>query len=211
MSTTKYKIADQVMLRLKGGRPDMATRTDIRDIMVAAGQVVNEMISAQFYKVTLPSGETIPDGMVIATYEDVSVTAWKNISRTLLPAFPAQLPRGMGIFSVSNPENPHDVFVPAQPGQIAMVKSQRLIADFSGMVAYENIGSYIEYDTNIIATKSIDKVRLRLVVKDVDSLGEYDPLPIPADYEATIVETLFQRFANQGEADKKTDVQIENK
>lgn len=208
--TTKYKIAEQVLLRIKGGRPDMATRTDIRDIIVAAGQVINELIGAQFYKTTLPSGETIPDGNVLATYEDVDVLPWKNISRSVLPAIPVQLPRGMGIFSVSNPDNPHDVFVPAQPGQIAMVKSQRLISDVGGLVAYEPYGSYIEYDTNIIATKSINKVRIRLVIQDIDSLGEYDPLPIPANYESMVIESLFERFANQGQADKKTDVQIEN-
>ena len=208
--TTKYKIAEQVLLRLKGGRPDMATRTDIRDIIVAAGQVINELIGAQYYKTTLPSGETIPDGITLATYEDIDVTPWKNISRSVLPAIPVQLPRGMGIFSVSNPDNPHDVFVPAQPGQIAMVKSQRLISEIGGLVAYEPYGSYIEYDSNIIATKSISKVRIRLAVRDVDTLSEYDPLPIPANYEAMVVESLFERFANQGQADKKTDVQIEN-
>lgn len=210
--TTKYKIAEQVLLRLKGGRPDMATTVDIRDIMVAVGQEVNAMIGAQYYKTTLPSGETIPDGLVLATYENVSVTAWKTISRSLLPAMPVSLPRNVGIFAVSSPTNPHDVFIPAQAGQIAMVKSQRLISDFGGVVAYEPYGPYIEYDTNItIAPKNITNVMMRLVVKDAELLNETDPLPIPADYEAVIVQNLFERYMKQGEADKKSDVLIENK
>lgn len=210
MSTTKYRLAEQVMLRLKGGRPDMATKVDMRDLILAVGQAANEELKGQMYKTVLPNGETIPDGLMLATFEDVPVEQWKTISRSVLPVIPVQLPRGMGIFRISDPDNPHIRIIPTLPGQIAQAQTQRLIADFGGMHVYEPYGSYVEYDKNLLSV-GINRVMMRLVVRDVDSLTDHDPLPIPADYEATIVDRVFTRFAEMGTADKKTDVQTENK
>ena len=207
---TKYLLAEQVMLRLQGGRPDLANRTDIRDLILAVGQAVNELIKAQYYAGTLPSGETIPDGCVLATYEDVAVTQWKKTSRSQLPAMPVNLPRNMGVFAISKNDDPYCVFIPAQAGQLAMVQSQKMMSDLAGHYAYETYGNYVEYNKNLIAD-NIDKVMMRLVVKDVLALDDHDVLPIPADFEAMVVDTVFKRFAQQGQSDKDTDVSTENK
>lgn len=207
---SKYSISEQILLRLQGGRPDMATTTDIRDIMLAVGQAVNELVKGQHFNVTLPSGETIPDGLMIATYEDVSVEAWKKSSRALLPVMPVALPRGMGVFAISKADDQFCVFVPAQPGQIAMLQSQKMISGVGGLYAYELYGQYVEFNKNLIAD-SIDKVMVRLIVKDVMSLDDDDVLPIPADFESMVIETVFKRFAQQGSADKDNDVLTQNK
>lgn len=207
--STKFLLAEQVMLRLQGGRPDQAVKTDRRDVMLAIGQAANELIKAQYFSTTLPSGDTIPDGSVLATYDNVAVQAWKNISRAQLPATPIGLPRGMGIFMISLISDPSAVFVPALPGQLAMLKSQSMISGLGGLYAYEQFGSYVEFNKNLIAD-SITAVMMRLLVTDIATLGVYDPLPLPADYEAIVVETVFKRFLAATSGDMDTDVLTNN-
>lgn len=102
MSSTKYVMAEQVLLRLKGGNPTAASTVNLFDIKKAIEQHINKALQAQQFTVNLPSGETIPDGLSILTYDSVPVTTYKNIlSRAKLPALPIMLPRGMGVFHIS--------------------------------------------------------------------------------------------------------------
>lgn len=194
---------------MKGGRPDQATRIDIRDIMLSVGQVVSEITKSQYFSQTLPSGETIPDGSMLATYENVAVEVNGERSRATLPAMPIGLPRGMGVFSIENPKSDCDVFIPALPGQLAMVKSQKMISHLSGYYAYEQYGTSIEFNKNLIKD-GVENLTMRLLVSDVSKLGPYDPLPIPGDYEGPIIETVFQRFSKYIPNDKDTDVMTNN-
>ena len=205
MATLRF-LAEQVMLRLTGGRPDIATKTDIRDIMAAVVQDVNEQIGVRQFQVTMANGETIPDGVVLATYDNVPVTTYQKVSKAKLPVIPVQLPRGMGVFAISPADDMFVQYIPAQAGQIAMVRSQRLLNTADRVCLYEPRGSEVIFEENLVA-KGVSAVQVTLVVKDVSGLHETDPLPIPADYEAGVVDRVFTRFAQQGRPDEKTDVQ----
>lgn len=207
---TKYSLGEQVLLRLTEGRPDQASRFDIRECILAVCNALNEQIKAQHYSVQLPSGETIPEGTVLATYENVPVTAWKKGSRILLPAVPVHLARGQGVFAISKNDDPYCLFIPALPGQIAMIQSQQLFSSLVDFYLYEQYGMYIEFEKNLLA-KNITSVMVRLLVSDVDTLSDYEPLPIPADYVGTVVDTAFKRLASQLPNDKDTDLFTENK
>lgn len=204
---TRFGIAEQVLLRLKGGRPDLATKTDIRDIIIAIPQVANVLLKGSYFTEVLPSGDTMPEGVMLSTYEDVAVEKWKNVSRSVLPAMPmGGLPRQMGVFEISLPENPYCVFVPALPGQVSMLKSQKsLVSALCDMVIFEPYGTYVVYNRDI-TTEGKNKVRIRLVVSDISNLGDYDLLPVTADMENEIVNTLFRQFGGSLPADEKTDV-----
>ncbi len=204
---TKFLLAEQVLNRLTGGRPDQASRYDRRDIEMAVGQATNEAIKGQYFSVTLPSGDTIPEASVLATYENVPVEEWKGISRSKLPALPISLPRGMGVYMISDNDKPHCLFIPALAGQLAMVESQKMISNLCGIYAYEQFGSYVEYNKNLIK-EGTTSVMMRLLVTDVMSLSIYDTLPLPADYEAGVVDMVYKRFAQQGMGDKNSDVLI---
>ena len=56
----------------------------------------------EYLSVTLPSEETIPEGLVLASYDNVPVERYKGVSRARLPAMPISLRRGMGIWFVVN-------------------------------------------------------------------------------------------------------------
>ena len=101
MVTSKKLLTEQVLDLLKGG--DYPAQTDIEITVVekTIEQVINAALKVDFFSVQSPSGDTIPDGLVLATYESITVERYKKIlSRAKLPAIPIALPRGMGVFFV---------------------------------------------------------------------------------------------------------------
>ena len=101
MPTTKYKIAEQVLLRISKGYPDNASGVQLEDIIEAVGQKANEAYRAEYFNQTLPSGETIPDGLVLNLYENVPVVSYGDRSRAVLPVMPISLPRNMGVYEIT--------------------------------------------------------------------------------------------------------------
>jgi len=204
MACTKYSIADQIMLRLRGGRPDAAKSIDIRDIIIAVGQTANALMKAEYFT-TLSSGETIPDGAIIATYDDIPVYAYRSVSRADLPAMPISLPKNMGVWEIISGDGISCVFIPLQAGIWHLVQTDGLISDLGGQIGYEVYGKNVEFKSDL-SKKNITKVSMKLIVNDVTTLTEYEPLPIPADQETQIIEILFKQFMGTPPADTDTDL-----
>jgi len=98
--TTKYIIAEQVQMLLKGGNPSAASSVELSDIMRNIGQVVNSMYKTEQLSINMPSGETMPEGAMLATYEDIDVVSWKGVSKSTLPVMPISLPRNIGVYHI---------------------------------------------------------------------------------------------------------------
>ena len=130
--STKYRLAEQILLRLTGGSIQTASKVQLDDIKLAIGQKINELYKAQHFSVTLASGETVPDNLMLATYTGIPVTSYGDRSVATLPIMPISLPRNVGVFQV--------------------------------------------YDS-------------------VDASNEYIPLPISADMESVIIDSVFEKFA----------------
>jgi cellobiose-specific phosphotransferase system component IIB len=192
--STKKQIAEQVLRNLSGGDPSAGSRVHILELYKAIEQSVNRLIKAQHFKETFASGETIPEGAVLATYENVSVTQWKDVSKSTLPAMPVALPKGMGVFEISLQDDAFGAeFIPIQPGQFTMALAQRLMSELLGQTGYELIGPEVIYTKDLTAL-DITQVRMRLVVLDASQYGEYDLLPIPADMEASVIEECVNLY-----------------
>ena len=65
-NSTKFLMAEQVLLRLAGGYRDVAQSVQMEDVVKAIEQVINTMFQTQYYSATLPTGETVPDNLMIA-------------------------------------------------------------------------------------------------------------------------------------------------
>ena len=101
MVTSKKLLCEQVLDLLKGGDYPSQTGVEITVVEKTIEQLVNAALKVDFFSVQSPSGDTIPDGLVLATYESITVERYKKIlSRAKLPAIPISLPRGMGVFFV---------------------------------------------------------------------------------------------------------------
>src|SRR5512136_2406077 len=95
--TTKYLMAEQVLTRLPGGFRDVNQSVQMEDVVKSIEQVINSMFQMQYYSAVLPTGETVPDNLMIAFYENITVTTDGDKSKALLPIMPISLPRNMGV------------------------------------------------------------------------------------------------------------------
>jgi hypothetical protein len=200
--STKKIISDQVLYRLYGGVPDSSAPVQEEDVWKALEQKINTTFKMQHFEVTLAAGETIPDGAVLAFYENVAVTRYGNRSRSLLPVVPVTLPRNMGVFEVAPvPEHTGNQanydgrpFIPLQAGQRFLLQADELLNDLLGQIGYEVKGKYVEY-TKDLTLLGVDDVNMTLVVFDMSQYGITDVLPVPADYEEILINELVAQFS----------------
>lgn len=145
----------------------------------------------------------------IADFErcDYNVIDTRGRAKIALPAQPIALPRGMGIWHIGDYRDIDSSYIPVQPGEHAVLKgvSHTGLSDALGrLVAYEWYGHSTVY-FNKTAGQMPDKVLVRLVVVDPETLGEYDLLPIPADMEETVIVKVLEILKADGQPDVKTD------
>lgn len=189
----KRLLADQVKFRLEAGWPDINEAVLYDDIYVAIGQIVNSMFQMEHFSVTLPSGETMPDALSLATYDGVAVESLANgRSRATMPVMPRSLPRNMGCFDIQDP-NGFISFIPLLPTQRILLKSQPLINDILGQVGFEVKSKVVEF-TKDLRLLDIDTVTMQLVVTDISTFSEIDELPIPPNQEKAIIDELMKQF-----------------
>jgi hypothetical protein len=207
MYTTKYSIAEQVMLRLKNGRPDLANQLDMRDVIAMVPQVAAKSFQIGYFNTTLPSGETIPDGLMLATFT-IPVTHGEKQSTATLPARPISLPRQMGVFAVYDPAEPFTAYIPALPGQMAMLDSQPLMKKWANFcVIYEVNGGKLVFKNKIIP----NTLTCQMFIADIAGVSDTDPIPVTQDMELEIVGKLFEFFAQDLPQNKQNDLLTDNK
>ena len=103
---TKKWLVEQIQALLAGGQTSAGAKYERRMIEAVLQTVINKKLKSEYFNVTLPGDETMPEGLVLASYDAIVVEKYKGLSRAKLPAMPISLRRGMGIFfvgqSVSN-------------------------------------------------------------------------------------------------------------
>lgn len=200
---TKKGISDMIMYKIYGGVPDSSGAVDERDIWDAIDHKVNSILKTQQFNMNLPSGGTIPENLLIATYENVSVTKTANErSKCTLPVTPISLPRNMGIHEIrpvistvdSGDRLLGDPFIPLQSGQFFLLKADQLLNDLFGRVGYEINGKTVLF-TKDLPFMGVNKVDIKLLTFDISQYSITDDLPIPSDYIAQIEDELMKEFA----------------
>lgn len=200
---TKKEIAEMVLFKLAGGLPDTSFPVKERDIYDATDHKINTMIKGQQFSVNLPSGGTIPDNLLLATYEDVAVTRTANEkSKCTLPIMPISLPRNAGINEIRPVLNLVDSgdkilgqpIIPLQAGQSYLLQADKMLNDLLGQFSYEVNGKAIFFNKDL-TTYEIIKVDMKLVVFDISQYSLTQDLPIPSDWVGIIEDELVTEFA----------------
>lgn len=200
---TIVTLAEQVLRRLNGGNSTAAQIQHLVEIKESVKQHINQLLKVEYYNEVLPTGETIPDGCVLATYDEVEVVAWREVSKSVLPAIPVRLPRNMGVFHIGKTGEAFDGFIPMKMGVFSQVKQQRLISDVLGQIGYEVQGKEVVYSKNLLAIDPmIEEVTMRLIVSDINIVGDYDLLPINADMEKIVVDGVYAIYAPEPQKPK---------
>lgn len=205
---TLYILAEQIRKQAVGDKAGLASKLKMDEVRRAACQVANKLLKIEQFS-TMNTGEMIPQGSVIAEYDNLPVVDYKNVAKVVLPVAPVRLPRGMGVWHVSRCDDVHNPFIPSQNGMIPMVQAEPLINEGLGIPIYEVHGLNIVFDRDVLDNSVIDpivdEVFVRLVVTDISELGEFDPLPFPSDMEADVIRETAALLFGTPPADKITD------
>lgn len=195
MPTTRYKISEQVMELLKGSNPKSASTVKIESVIEYAGQVINKLFKQEHITVNIPSGESIPQGVMLTYYDGLVPVQYKNVSKITLPATPVALPRNLGVFHVSRTADINNGFVPVLNGQTALLTSENLMNSII-TDTYSVYGNDIIFNKDL-TTENGTTIIVGLLVHDINSFDDYTALPLPSDMEADVVQECFKLFASQ--------------
>jgi hypothetical protein len=153
----------------------------------------------------MADGDTIPPNCMIYTYESVPVTVYKTTkSKAVLPSMPINLPKNMGVFHISRTDAIDEPFIPIPSGLYGIVKPQVLLGELSGLIGYEVFGKDVVFTKNLPGL-GINNVFIRLVGVDLNTVTDYETLPISSDMEAMIVQTVYNILVQTPPADKITN------
>lgn len=202
---TKYLLAEQVWFRLKGGYPDIDQSVQIEDIIAVIPQKVASILKMQHFSVTLPSGERIPENLMIATYNDVELTTLNGKrSQATLPIMPVSLPRNMGVYEVDRYDDFRCPFIPLMAGQNSLLRGQPMISGLLDQVGREVYGDKVILSEDL-TIDNVSTIHMRLIVLDINAYDDYTKLPIPADYEEQLILDLVEQFSPRRSGGKTAD------
>lgn len=208
---TIYRLAEQCLSLIEGGDMPAASSLSIDELKIACGQKINELLKTEHFGVNIPMREQIPNGSVLGLYEDIAVTSWNGKSKATLPIKPLKLPRNMGVFAIymkTSANGMYDLdkeFIPLQMGQGALLKSQPMINNLLGQVGYECFGMDVIFSKDLPSMFEYVRVAMRLAIMDISQYGDYDPLPLPAEMEWTIIQEVYKLYSTQPIPDKIID------
>lgn len=208
---TLGRLSEEILRMLSGGEIQAAKNISINEIKISIGQVANSVLKSDYLKINLKTGETIPNGTMVALYENISVVQSNGVSKATLPIKPVQLKRNIGIygiypkFATNDHYDTSKEFIPLQMGQSGLLGSQPLLNDLLGQIGYENFGNEIIFTKDLLTLYPNIKLAMRLVIMDISQYGDYDILPILPEQEWQIKQEVLKIYSNVGTPDKLVD------
>lgn len=190
MATTKKQLAEQVLRIISGGHLKPDETIDIREIMLMADQMRDELIVET---VNINGGLTI-DPAFVSYYEDVVVNydAPKNERYINLPATPIRLPKKLGVYSIAPMQNADDQFIPI-PVTGSWLYKDTMAMENNVITKYFQVGTQVFFK-NIDPTISLVLVGLVASSKDITESAVY---PITPEIEAMLIKRLFEMFVRE--------------
>lgn len=204
--TTLYRISEEILKLLSGGNIQAGKNISFGEIKISVCQVLNQLLKIEHLSVNEKMQEKIPNGTVIGTYEGIAVTAaGTGRSKAKLPIKPIKLPRNMGIWSIYRTSDSENEFIPLQMGQFNLSKSQPLLNDLFGQIAYENKGMDLLFNKDLTLLYPNETVTCELAVMDMSLYGDYVPIPILPEMEWQIKNEVVKLYGGEGIADLLVD------
>ena len=204
---TIYSLAEQAIKLITGSGGSAGAEVSYGEIKVAVAQVVNKLLKVEYLSINGKMGETIPNGSVLGLYEGITPTSWiTGRSKAILPVKPMKLPRNMGIWSIYRTNDPENEFIPLQMGQTNLIKSQGMLNGLLGQIGYEALGGMdIAFTKDLTSLYPNETLSMRLAVMDASLYGDYDPLPLPPEFEMDAVAQVVKLYSGEPVADKVVD------
>lgn len=211
MSTTIYRISEEILKLLLGDEISVSSNTSINEIKISVCQVANQLLKTEHFTINEKMGERIPNGSVLGLYTEIPIVSYNGKSMSTLPVKPLKLPRNMGIFAIYFRNNTNENYnldseaIPLQMGQGGLLKSQPMINNLLGQTGYECFGEQIIFTKDLPAIFPNIVCAMRLAILDFSQYGDYDPLPLLPEQEWEIKKQVLALYAKAPIADKLVD------
>lgn len=188
--TTKAFIESALRI-LKGGNVRSSSNIHENDVKASLGRAIAFLVKKEV--VTQMDGSSVPDYLMVGTYENIQVQAIDDThSYALIPVPTVALGRSKGIMKVAK-TGCYDFIVPLEPGMMSVAQKVNhtalaAILD-SEIVAYEPQRDRVVFNRS--KAEMGDSVYMNLVVVDVLQLDDYSQLPIPQDMEGQAMQMVL--------------------
>ena len=203
MSTTRIQLGERIIVYLNGGRIPVGSKVDYREIQQQVTSVANKHLKISYMSENIPLGESVPNGLAIAEYNNIPVTKYNNVSCSILPAMPIKLPLNLGVWAIFPTGDPSAAFIPLQQGDEAYLKSQPVINKLLGFIGFTQYGTRVVYSIDI--SLGTPTVTMRLVVLDMTQYGDNDILPITSDQEWDIFSEIVKMYGVEPPSNRIVD------
>lgn len=191
MATTIYRISEECLRILSGGNPDVATNVSIHELKISVGQVANLLLKTEYFNTNIPMGEVIPNGAMLATYDNILVTSISGRAVATLPIKPMKLPRNLGLNSVYDEECE---YIPLELGQANLLNSQGLLSELL-TDSFENFGDKLLFRSDITLGNDTPKyVSARMIILDISQYSDWDILPVNPELEWQIKQEVLKLY-----------------
>lgn len=193
--TTKSQLIERVRRILSGGYPSNRDRVKDAEIEKHLESAINRLLKMEMFNMTYTiDGMSIPDGVMLATYENIPVVGGLNDTCTAtLPVTPMYLPERMGVFSVYPTSYPEAEFIPIPSGQYYILQQVKEINSLLGRVPYIWDGKKLTIYRNLIGD-GVFSIDIKLAVADLSTVGPNDPLPLSPELEEQAIQACAQIF-----------------
>jgi len=207
MAVTKAILTEQIYRIIDGGFPSTRSRVGKAEIELAISDVANSLLKTEIFNINynLDGGNTV-DGAALAIYENIPVTRDVNWNTTktaqvTLPATPMMLPDQIGVYSIYPSGQPHLALRYISSGSFGFWMNNRLVAPLHRRLYTVAGNKVIIYDDWFGA--GYNEVDMQLVISDISTAGENDPLPIPPEFREKIVAMVIQRFVSESDTNRR--------
>lgn len=165
---------------------------DLLDVGLAPAEVRSAVRKSGLSLKGVPS---LTGGITVSSFNRCGPTYASASLRSavLLPVQPLSLPYGQGVWRVFDPNTPDDPWIPIPNAYYGMT-NQVTHTGLANFLDGQNTYTWFGEDRivfNVPSNLMPDKMAVQLAVVTADKVGDFDPLPVPADYEAEIVEQAF--------------------
>lgn len=187
--TTKYRIAEQILLELNKRSYDSAIT--MQQVMLKVNQSLAYLVRMRYFASKQSDTEEL-DGSLIFTFKDVSVTkdADRDEYYTELPATTMSLPNGIGIRSVI-PKGSKREYRPVTNGFSGLYEGM-ISSKLEGSVGYYQENEKLFF-VNMDSTNNPEYVLMKIVLP-LDGIDEDASLNIPMDMQEEVISYVVQKY-----------------
>lgn len=212
MVVTKKILIEEIRRILSGGNPSSRDRVKDAEIALAITDAANVLLKAEATSTMAVQGQPNIDGLAIVLYEGIPLERGVNWDKTrtaqvALPVRPMMLKDGQSVQAVYPTGLPHLGYFYIPEGIFRSWMSSRYVAPLHKRFYTYSGNKIIIYD-DLFSSGESPSVDIKLVVADINSVGDNDPLPILPEHRAAIIKSVIDMYSVEPDTNRRETDQL---